>query len=100
MDRGDNGPTRLVKFTTSGQNSAVGTYAATPVISETSGVVTLTCATAGAAVFYTLDGKNPMPRGSTAVLYTAPFTPGSGLTLKARSFLAGYLNSQTAQQTT
>jgi hypothetical protein len=100
MDRNDNGSTRLCKFTTSGQNSAVGTYAATPGISETGGIVTLTCGTAGAAIFYTLDGSNPGPRNTNAVLYTAPFTPGSGLTLKARSFLAGYLNSQTAQQTT
>jgi len=33
-------------------------------------------------------------------LYTAPFTPGAGLTLKARAWLAGYLASEVATITT
>ncbi len=52
------------------------------------------CDTQGAAIFYTLDGTNPSPRNGT--FYTAPFTPGAGLTLKARAWLAGYLASNTA----
>lgn len=96
MDRGENGSTRMCRFSVVGKNSTVPVKSATPVISETGGVVTLTCATAGAAIFYTTDGKNPIPRGPTTILYTGPFTPGAGLTLTARSFLAGYLHSQQA----
>ena len=85
-------------FKTSGGLATVPPQAATPVIAESSGTITLTCATAGAAIFYTLDGSNPMPRNGT--LYTAPFTPGAGLTLNVRAFLAGYLTSNTATQST
>jgi hypothetical protein len=67
---------------------------ATPVISNTSSSVSVSCATAGAALFYTLDGSNPSPRNGT--LYTAPFTPSAALTLKVRGWLAGYLASEPA----
>jgi hypothetical protein len=70
----------------------------TPAVSESGGVITLSCATAGAALFYTLDGSNPTPRAAT--LYTAPFTPGPAFTLTARGWLAGYLASQPATTTT
>lgn len=54
--------------------------------------VTFACATPGAAIFYTLDGKNPAPRNGT--LYTAPLDrPAAGTRLKARAYLAGYLPS-------
>ncbi|MDB6022614.1 MAG: hypothetical protein JWQ04_2471 [Pedosphaera sp.] len=85
-------------FRTSGGLSAVPPQVATPVIAESSGTVTLTCATPGAAMFYTLDGSNAVPRNGA--IYTAPFTPGPGLTLKVRAWLAGYLASETATQTT
>jgi hypothetical protein len=98
VDRGDTTTTRVCKFKTQGGIRTVPPQAATPAISETTGTITLTCATAGAAMFYTLDGTNPMPLHGT--LYTAPFTPGAGLTLKVRAFLAGYLTSQTATTTT
>ena len=78
-------------FKASGGLTSVPTQAATPVITSSAGAFTLTCATTGAAIFYTLDGSNPMPRNG--VFYTAPFTPGAGLTLKARAWLAGYLAS-------
>jgi hypothetical protein len=80
-------------FKTSGGLATILPQAATPAFSNASGTYTLTCATAGAAMFYTLDGSNPSPRNGT--FYTAPFTPGAGLTLKARAFLAGYLISNT-----
>jgi len=85
-------------FKASGGLTSVPPQAAMPGIAPSSGVFTLSCATAGAAIFYTLDGSNPMPRNGT--LYTAPFTPGTGLTLNARAFLAGYLTSETATATT
>jgi hypothetical protein len=78
-------------FRTSGGLTAVLPQAAMPAFTNAAGVYALTCATAGAAIFYTLDASNPSPRNGT--LYTAPFTPGTGLTLKARAFLAGYLIS-------
>jgi Chitobiase/beta-hexosaminidase C-terminal domain len=78
-------------FKTSGGLSAVLPQAATPTFSNASGTYTLSCATAGAAIFYTLDASNPSPRNGT--FYTAPFTPATGLTLKARAYLAGYLIS-------
>jgi hypothetical protein len=85
-------------FKTSGGLAATLPQAATPVCSNNGGTITLTCATAGAAIFYTLDGSNPSPRN--AMLYTAPFTPGTGVTIKARAWLAGYLTSETLGLTT
>jgi hypothetical protein len=80
-----------VQFTTMGGLSAVLPAAATPTSAVGGGQTTLSCATPGAAIFYTQDGTNPNPRGS--VLYTAPFTPTGPL--KARAWLAGYLASGT-----
>jgi len=68
---------------------------ATPTISPSSGAVsqtvTLACATAGASIFYTTNGKTPTPRQGT--LYTAPITISSACTLRVRAWLAGYNNS-------
>jgi hypothetical protein len=76
------------RFKTSGGLTSVAPQAATPVITQNSGVYSIACATAGAAIFYALDGSNPMPRNGA--LYTASFTCAPGLTLKARAFLAVY----------
>jgi hypothetical protein len=43
--------------------------------------VTITCATADAKVYYTLDGTEPVPGSSTE--YTAPFTVNPAVTVKA-----------------
>ena len=43
--------------------------------------VTITCATADAKVYYTLDGTEPVPGSSTE--YTAPFTVSEAVTVKA-----------------
>lgn len=57
------------------------------------GLVTLGCATPGAAIFYRTDGKQPNPRyGAGSTLYTGPFA-ASGVTVKARAWLAGYETS-------
>lgn len=71
-----------------------------PTVGYSGGVITISQSQPGAATFYTLDGTNPSPRGSTASLYTAPFTPGTGLTLSCRSWLAGYCASPIAIQPT
>ena len=91
-----NDPTHLsydCRFKTSGGLGLVLPQVTQPVATNTAGLISLTGATAGAAVFYTLDGSNPAPRNGT--LYTAPFAPGTGLTVKARAYLAGYLTSDT-----
>lgn len=68
--------------------------------------VTLTCATAGASIWYTTDGSYP---GSnpvacpTAALYTAPFqVAGAGPTIRAAAEFvsAGYQQSQGLSQVT
>jgi Chitobiase/beta-hexosaminidase C-terminal domain len=85
-------------FKTSGGLTETLPQVATPGVLINAGVVTLSCATAGAAIFYTLDGRNPGPR--TGTLYTAPFSPGAGVAVKARGWLAGYLASETVGVTT
>ena len=85
-------------FRTSGGLTAALPQVAEPGIAANSGVYALSSTTAGAAIFYTLDGSNPSPRNGT--LYTAPFLPATGLKLKARAWLAGYLASDTATANT
>jgi hypothetical protein len=80
------------QFKTSGGLMSVLPQLAMPVITSVGGQLTLACATAGAAIFFTLDGANPSPRNAT--LYTAPFTPATGRTLRCRAWLAGYLTSE------
>jgi len=91
---------RNVNFTTQGGVRQALPQIAPVSISETAGVVTLTTSTPGAAIFYTLNGSNASPRNAAGVLYTAPFTPGVGLPLNARAWLAGYLASEKSTTTT
>lgn len=60
----------------------------------------LATATAGAVLFYTVDGSPPAPRnaaspisGATTNVYTGPFMITPGTTVRVRPFLAGYLSS-------
>ena len=64
---------------------------ATPVATSLDGLTTLTSTTSGAAIYYTLDGSQPAPRGPTSLFYTGPIAM-TGL-LRARAWLAGYLAS-------
>lgn len=57
------------------------------------GHATLTCATAGASIYYTLDGSFPGPGNSAAVLYAAPFAVASGQTILTAAYLANYIGS-------
>lgn len=61
---------------------------ATPDISYENGLLTLTCDTPGAAIYYTTDGSTPT---ASSTLYTAPFTPAT--TTKCIALLDGHLNS-------
>lgn len=53
-------------------------------------LVTLSCLTTTASIYYTLDGTTP---SSAKTLYTAPFVLGTTATLKAIAIQSGYTNS-------
>ena len=73
---------------------------AAPVADSTNfAAITLSTATPGAATFYTLDGSAPTPRNPAASLFLAGFSAAAGQTLRARSWLAGYLPSPETKQT-
>ena len=80
-------------FRTSGGLSTILPQAATPTAALSLGNYSFACSTPGAAIFYTLDGSSASPRNGT--LYTTPFHPGFGVTIKSRAWLAGYLTSET-----
>jgi hypothetical protein len=56
------------------------------------GHATLTCATGGASIYYTLDGSFPGPGNAAASLYAAPFVVASGTVILTAAYI---LNSQT-----
>ncbi len=58
--------------------------------------VTLGSDTPGAAIFYTLDGSAPSPRGPMANLYIDPFIVSTPSLLRTRAWLAGSLTSAEA----
>ncbi len=74
---------------TPGFSPAAGSYA-------TSVEVTLSCATGGAAIYYTVDGSTP---SAASTLYSAPFTRTSTTTVKAIGIKADYDNSAVASAT-
>lgn len=86
-----------VSFHTQGGFTAQIPAVATPVIDASAQPVTITDTTPGAAIFYTTDGSFPSPRNTNATIYTAPFTCGLGLTVKAVAYLAGYKCSGISQ---
>jgi len=55
--------------------------------------VTMTCATTGAEIRYTLDGSPPT---TTSTLYTAPFSVATTTTVKAQAFKTGTPDSEVA----
>lgn len=73
---------------------------AVPVISPDSGVapqtVALSCATAAASVYYTLDDSHPWSGNPNAVLYTAPFTVAAACAVRALAFKSGLIASDSA----
>jgi len=59
--------------------------------------VTLSSDQAGAAIYYTLDGSQPAPRGSTSILYINPFVVAAPSLLRTRVWLAGFVASGEAR---
>jgi hypothetical protein len=59
--------------------------------------VTLSSDQPGAALFYTLDGSQPAPRGPTSSLYIEPFVVTAPSLLRTRAWLAGFVASAEAQ---
>jgi hypothetical protein len=59
--------------------------------------VTLSSDQTGAAIYYTLDGSQPAPRGPTSVLYIAPFVVAAPSLLRTRAWLAGFVASVEAR---
>ena len=59
-------------------------------------MVTLSNAAPGATVYYTLDGSPPT---TNSILYTGPFAITNSLSVKARAFEAGAVNSTLAAAT-
>ncbi len=55
--------------------------------------MSITCATDGATIRYTVDGSEP---NETSAAYTGPITVSVSTTLKAKAYLAGWTPSQTA----
>lgn len=69
---------------------------ATPEISLEGAVATITCATEGATVRYTLDDTNPT---ETSTEYTLPVKLADGQTIKAKAFLSDHKPSEVASKT-
>ena len=59
---------------------------ATPIIALTGNSVTITCATTGATIYYTLDGSTPT---SSSSQYSSAFTLDSSCTIKAIAIKGG-----------
>ncbi|MEI9999387.1 MAG: chitobiase/beta-hexosaminidase C-terminal domain-containing protein [Verrucomicrobiota bacterium] len=65
--------------------------------SATPQTVGLSSGQPGAAIYYTLDGSQPAPRGATSMLYSAPFVISEPCLLRARAWLAGFVASAEAR---
>lgn len=91
---GDAHSIKTINLVTGGGVTVDRPQVATPALAGTSSV-TATCATAGAQMFYSLNGSFPNPRNG--LLYTAPVAVASGQTISVIGWLAGYTRSLIAQ---
>jgi hypothetical protein len=97
-DRDDPNLTYLVHFLCETNFPRV-SKVATPIVAPNSGAapqsVTLTCATAGAAIYYTTDGSYPSSKNGT--LYGAPIDIEAACILRAAAEKAGMQQSSVQQ---
>jgi hypothetical protein len=72
-----------------------------PIISPASGAapqtLSITCATAGATIRYTLDGSYPAAGNATAVVYAAPIAVTSAATVRAVAAKSGMTDSNSSR---
>lgn len=74
-----------------------------PVFNPASGAITptqeisITCATEGASIYFTVDGTEPSETNGT--LYSTPFVPGKAVTIKAIAVKEGMANSAVVEAT-
>lgn len=89
-----------VRFRCTEGNPGVMQKVITPTIAPNVGAapqaVTITCATAGVEIWYTLDGSHPWSGNPTAALYAAPVAVAAAGTLRARAFKTDYIGSNAA----
>lgn len=71
-----------------------------PVITETSGAITLACLTSGAQIYYTTDSSYPGRSNPAAILYDGTFTVDVGTVVNAAAYLEGSTPSHMIQATT
>jgi hypothetical protein len=72
-------------------------FVAAPVIAEGETLLTLTCATEGAAIYYTTNGSTPAPGNAAATLYTAPFEPPASGVVRVCAFKASFHASRISE---
>jgi hypothetical protein len=80
----------------------LGRCGAPTIAADGAGVVTLSGAEEGAAIYYTVDGREPMPpananEATTAALYQGPFPAANGAVVKAMAWDQVKLPSHTIQ---
>jgi len=75
---------------------------ATPVITaggENDREISITCATGGAAIYYSEDNTNPSPFSQKSTLYSGAFTaPNTATVIKAAGFKVALIDSYIAEQ--
>ena len=93
---------RRTKIVMTPKQTAQTTRVVLPIISVTAGVCTITCATPGAAIYFTVDGSFPsnptiavdplrnVPINAKSQPYTAPFAVTAGQLIRAAAYLNGY----------
>lgn len=92
-----------VRFTRQGADPLL-PRVATPKFSATAATapatITITCATAGAAIWYTTNGSYPAPLNPAATLYDQPLALSAPTSLRAVALLAGNADTQQSQPAT
>ena len=94
-DIGDQVKSCLVQFVCLECPSESTAFVAMPVGSLVGGQVAITCGTAGAVVWVTVDGSSPLP--GKGQVYAGPVAGVAGGVVRARAFLAGAVPSGVMQ---